>query len=311
MDSGEATELLGDLASQQWGLLTSAQAAELDVASPDLLRLEKAGVLERIRHGVYAIAGTAFSSEIELKAQWLAIRPEMMAADRIGDESFAVEAVVSHTTAAELWGIGDLWSDGFHFTVPKRRRSRQPEVHFHRADLASNEWQIHPTVGLPLTSISRTIADLVDDGHEAEHLMNLVSDAGSKQLVDLNELFGVLRGKEAAFGLEPGDSDGFYDLLSREMPLSNSERRVAEIMEMALKPVRESYAEMAKAILNEPQFSAEVKAALKSAGVKLNETWGTDPSFQKAVFPDLAQLWGRMSLGEQWSKGQTETQPDR
>lgn len=276
MDSGEATELLGDLASQQWGLLTSAQAAELDVASPDLLRLEKAGVLERIRHGVYAIAGTAFSSEIELKAQWLAIRPEMMAADRIGDESFAVEAVVSHTTAAELWGIGDLWSDGFHFTVPKRRRSRQPEVHFHRADLASNEWQIHPTAGLPLTSISRTIADLVDDGHEAEHLMNLVSDAGSKQLVDLNELFGVLRGKEAAFGLEPGDLGGLEKLLKDKVGSAGIDPLVAEAIEHSLQPTKESFSKLAQVIWSDPTTSKELKAAAKSAIEAIHSSFPED-----------------------------------
>lgn len=39
---------------------------------------------------------------------WLALRPELMAAEHTGDPYLAAEAVVSHTTAAEMWGIGDL-----------------------------------------------------------------------------------------------------------------------------------------------------------------------------------------------------------
>ena len=63
MKSSEVTELVGDLASQQWGLFTSAQAGAVEVTSADLLRAEKAGILERVRHGVYAIVGTALSPD--------------------------------------------------------------------------------------------------------------------------------------------------------------------------------------------------------------------------------------------------------
>ena len=128
MKSYEATEILGDLASQQWGLFTSAQAKDHDVDLPSLRRLERRGVFVRVRHGVYASATTALSAELELKAQWLALRPSLMAAERISDSSLVAEAVVSHTTAAEMWEIGDLWPDGFHFTVSHRRRSRQTDV---------------------------------------------------------------------------------------------------------------------------------------------------------------------------------------
>lgn len=45
MKSYEATEMLSDLASQQWGLFTSAQAKDSGVDLPSLRRLEKRGVL--------------------------------------------------------------------------------------------------------------------------------------------------------------------------------------------------------------------------------------------------------------------------
>lgn len=272
MESGEATELLGDLASQQWGLFTSAQAGGLDIASPDLLRLEKAGVLERIRHGVYAIAGTALSAEVELKAQWLAIRPDMMAADRLRDESLAKEAVVSHSTAADLWGIGDLWADGYHFTVQKRRRSRQPEVHFHRADLAENDWKIHPEVGLPVTSPARTIADLVDAGHEAEHLTNMVADAGKEQLVDLDALVEALYGREAAFGLEAGDRAELRKLLADHLGPEEVDPRVAAAIERSLEPIRGSFREIADVISSDAMISEELKNAIQNVSEAINRS---------------------------------------
>lgn len=276
MESGEATELLGDLASQQWGLFTSAQARDLDIKTSDLLRLEKSEVLERVRHGVYAITGTALSAVIELKAQWLAIRPDMMAADRLRDESLAKEAVVSHSTAADLWGIGDLWPDGYHFTVEKRRRSRHPEVHFHRADLEDGAWEIHKGTGLPITTVARTIADLADAGHEAEHLTSLVSDAGNKNLVSRPELFEALHGKETALGLNVGDEDGLRTLLDDRIGLYDFDPRIAQAIELSLRPIRESFSGIAQAIWSDTMMSNELKLAMKHATEAMNQSFSTE-----------------------------------
>lgn len=117
MDAVESLEIIGEIASQQWGLCTTKQARAEGITPLVLTRLEKRGGLIRVRHGVYATVGTVMSPALDVKAQWLALRPEMMAADRIHNLTFASESVISHTTAAELWGIGDLWPDGIHFTV--------------------------------------------------------------------------------------------------------------------------------------------------------------------------------------------------
>lgn len=155
---------MGDLASQQWGLVTTAQAAACGVDLQSLRRLVARGVLARVRHGIYATTGTSSSAVLEVKAHWLALRPKLMAAERTGDPHLAAEAVVSHTTAAEMWGIGDLWPDGAHLTVRSRRRSRQPDVQFHRADLGDEDWVLHPVSSLPITTAARTIADLAAAG---------------------------------------------------------------------------------------------------------------------------------------------------
>ncbi|MDK8797737.1 type IV toxin-antitoxin system AbiEi family antitoxin domain-containing protein [Corynebacterium sp. MSK044] len=294
MKSSEVTELVGDLASQQWGLFTTAQARTIEVTSPDLLRVERAGILERVRHGVYAIAGTVLSPEIELKAQWLSLRPDMMAADRLRDEILACEAVVSHTTAAELWGIGDLWADGYHFTVPQRRRSRQPEVQFHRADLADDEWQIHPKVGLPVTSAARTIADLADDGHESGHLLSLVTDAGNKHLVGIHELFIALKGKEEAFGLDARDENGLHKLLSECLRTTEIDLLVSKALEQQLQPLRESMGKLAYVIWSDTMMSKEVKAAMTNVTDSFNQSLLGATDIQKQIGQAFQSKWGAL-----------------
>lgn len=246
MKGVEALELVSDIASQQWGLLTSAQAKDYGVDLPSLRRLEKQGALIRIRHGVYATASTILSTELEIRAHWLALRPELMAADRIHEVDLSIEAIVSHTTAADLWGIGDLWPNGIHFTVSNRRRTRQSDVQFHTAEIADSEWEIHPTIGIPITTVARTIADLARAGHEQEHLLGLVGDAGQKSLLDLESLLDSTAGLEGAFGAETGDRLGLKAILSEHLPMTSAERQTRSIVEEALAPLRSQLAEIAQ-----------------------------------------------------------------
>lgn len=270
MERVEATELVGDLASQQWGLVTAAQAADLGIDSPTLRRLEKAGVVHRLRHGVYALAGTALTPEVELKGEWLALRPDLMAGDRVHDSVLAKEAVVSHTTAANLWGIGDLWPDGFHFTVCQRRRSRQSGVRFHRANLTEGEWEMHPSSGLPVTTVARTVADLADDGHEPQHLLDLVSDAARLGIVEKDELVSALEGKEVAFGLNFGEFAELYDLISKVFPMSEQEVKAREMIEQSLEPLRVSLNEIAITVRDETAISEKARKSIDQLVSKLN-----------------------------------------
>lgn len=162
-----------------------------------------------------------------------------MATDRVGDPALAVEAVVSHTTASEVWGIGDLWPDGIHFTVGDRRRSRQPDVQFHRADLADADWTIHPESGLPVTTVTRTIVDLAQADHEPGHLLGLVADAARGSLLDEQELLNALAGQEDALGVDRGDRSGLEELLDDYFPEDRVVRRTRSVVDEALHPVRE------------------------------------------------------------------------
>ena len=230
------------------GLATSAQAKAEGVGLHTLRRLAEQGTLTRVRHGVYASSSTALTPEVEAQAQWLALRPKQMAADRIHDPSLAGEAVISHTTAAELWGIGDLWADGIHFTVAQRRQSRQPDVFFHRAELSEKDWVIHPECGLPVTTATRTIADLARGGHGPSHLLGLVSDAASKDLVTKNELLDALSGNEDALGVRKGNRQGLYDLLGDYFPESEAAREARVAVTQEIDPLQKRLTLIEKAM---------------------------------------------------------------
>ncbi|MGP5029501.1 MULTISPECIES: type IV toxin-antitoxin system AbiEi family antitoxin domain-containing protein [Corynebacterium] len=263
MKGSEAMEVLGDLASQQWGLVTSTQAKDSGVDLPSLRRLAQRGALVRIRHGVYANIATTLSAELEVKAQWLALRPELMAADRVSDPALASEAVVSHTTAAEMWGIGDLWPDGIHFTVRDRRRSRQTDVRFHRADLGDKDWTIHPEIGLPMTTVARTIVDLAQDGHETDHLLALVADAGRKSLLEEDELLDALAGHEDALGADRGDRRGLKTLLDGYFPEDRVVRRARLIVDEALRPVQAQMDALMELLISKIAYPEAITSSLQ------------------------------------------------
>src|SRR5450759_3251811 len=96
---------LRDVAEGQWGLVTLQQARAADVAWRSLTRLVEAGLLERVAHGVYRVRGAPEPDHLELRAAWLQLDPSSPAWQRLDDPDVAV---VSHASAASLYGVGDL-----------------------------------------------------------------------------------------------------------------------------------------------------------------------------------------------------------
>lgn len=164
---------LADLAESQWGLLTTAQAAPLGVNTKKLQRLTEHGVLVRLRYGVYRLTGVPDSPAEPIRAEWLALEPARTVGDRIGDE--VPLGIVSHRSAADLHRLGDLDADYIEFTILARRGTRSPEVRFHRAALTPADWTLID--GLPVTTPTRTIADLAAARTDGGHLASVVRDA--------------------------------------------------------------------------------------------------------------------------------------
>lgn len=180
---------LADLAADQGGLLTTAQARAAGVSPQQVARLARTGVLEPVVHGVHRLAGAAPDRLGGLRAVWLALEPSTVAGARVSRED--PSGVVSHRSAAVVHGLGDVEADVNQFTVGVRRRSRNPEVRLHTAALDRGSWTV--VSGLPVTTVARTIADLASIRTDGGHLARVVSDGLSGLQVGLEEVASVLR----------------------------------------------------------------------------------------------------------------------
>jgi len=90
-------------------------------------------------------------------------------------------------------GIGRIWHFGrqppvVHITVPKlaRLRREQPKwIAIHRADLAPEDVAIHE--GLPLTSIAKTVSDILASSGRTDLVRQAIADARKEGYIAKSE----------------------------------------------------------------------------------------------------------------------------
>jgi hypothetical protein len=110
---------------------------------------------------------------------------------------------VSHRSAAELYGIGNLPADTHEFTLPERRQSRRTDVRLHNRRLS--ESKVTTVAGLPVVTPSRIASDLLWDREDPAAIAQIVSEA-IQQAYDEPTSFADELGPHAAhFGLRRGD----------------------------------------------------------------------------------------------------------
>src|SRR6266540_1511323 len=158
---------LAQIAQDQWGLVTRRQAERAGVSPATLQRLASESVLERVAQGVYHVTAAPLPDHLELRATWLQLAPDVLAWERT-----PVQGVVSHRSAAAVYGFGHLPADRHEFTLPARRQSRRPDVRLHHRQVADGEWG--SLRGLPVTRPARLAADLLADREDPEAVSHVV-----------------------------------------------------------------------------------------------------------------------------------------
>lgn len=186
MGVADVAARVSELAARQWGLLTTAQADAEGITRLQLTRLAAVGVIERLDRGIYAIPA-AVDERTPLRAAWLSLSPAELAEERLADAPSS--GVLSHTSAATLHGLGDLLDDEPEITVPGRKQSRRG-IRLHRATLRADEVTL--VEGLPVTTPTRTVADLLRDGHDPSHVAEIAGDALRRDLASRHELAAAL-----------------------------------------------------------------------------------------------------------------------
>ncbi|HET7485803.1 MAG TPA: type IV toxin-antitoxin system AbiEi family antitoxin domain-containing protein, partial [Solirubrobacterales bacterium] len=198
MPQAATVSKLAQVAEEQWGLVTRRQAEKAGVSPATLQRLSDKGVLERVGHGVYHLAGAPLPDQVPLRAAWLQLAPDTPAWERKSGQG-----VVSHRSAAALYGLGHLPADTHEFTLPARRQVRRPDMRVHRRKLADDEWVA--LRGLPVTRPSRIASDLLADREEPEAVAHVVADAIRKKNEYAAVFVGALAPHAARLGLRRRD----------------------------------------------------------------------------------------------------------
>lgn len=145
----EQQPTLDDLALRQQGCLTTGQLQAANLGRGTIVGLVQRGLLVRVRHGVYRLAGTSRNYRQSVMAAVLAA----------GDG-----AVVSHRSAAALHGlIGSSVSEKgpappLELSVPRSHSGQLADVSLHRCRTLLDHHVRRSAI--PVTTPARTLVDL-------------------------------------------------------------------------------------------------------------------------------------------------------
>jgi predicted transcriptional regulator of viral defense system len=166
------------LAEEHDGLLTSKEARAAGIQDSVLVRLAQRGRLERMTRGVYRIAHYPSDRLAQYREAVLWAKASQ------GPERIAL----SHETALLLYDISDANPSRVNLTVPTSARLRRkcPEwVAIHRANLSLQDIGEHE--GLPVTTVSRSIMDVLLATHRIDVARQSVSKAVREGLLNSAE----------------------------------------------------------------------------------------------------------------------------
>lgn len=143
----KALDLLYEIAEGQAGYLTAEQAVTAGIPRSTLgYHAGEAGTLERVGTGVYRLRRFPTTPHGHIVAGWLGLA--------------RADAVVSHDSALEMRDLSDIIADEVHVTLPRAKRG----LHIPdgvRAHFTTRPVERSRVLGVPVTSIERTIADQI------------------------------------------------------------------------------------------------------------------------------------------------------
>lgn len=214
---------LRDIAEEQWGLFTLQQARTADVAWRSLTRLVDGGLLERVAHGIYRVRGTPEPDHLDLRAAWLQLDPGRPAWQRLDDLELAV---VSHTSAASLYRLGDLRADVHEFTIPHRRQTRRPDVRLHRGQVPPEQRILMG--GLPMTRAGWMIGQLLGDHVDPDAVAQITREALERVIDYPRDVAASLAPYAQRFGYPRGNGVALLDEFLRRAGAPERQGFVAE-----------------------------------------------------------------------------------
>jgi hypothetical protein len=109
---------------------------------------------------------------------WLRLDPERDAIERARHPT----EITRGPTAAWVYAVGTLQPEPYEFWTAVSRRIRRPDVRLRKGRPPDED--ITFVDGLPVTTLERTIADMVADGYDFGHVTDVLRDAIRQRLLD-------------------------------------------------------------------------------------------------------------------------------
>jgi predicted transcriptional regulator of viral defense system len=165
-----------ELAAQQHGVVAMEQLRELGIDERAVRRRVEGRRLHRVHQGVYAVGYRSLSRKGRLMAAVL---------------SGGQDAVLSHRSAAALWGLRKDACSSIDVTAPNRRGRIPKGIDAHRDGslTADDRTALH---GIPCTSVPRTLLDLAAAVSVWE-LRKAISEAEVLRVLDHGAVRGLIK----------------------------------------------------------------------------------------------------------------------
>lgn len=171
VDRRDLRRRLFNLASEQAGYFTAAQAKKLGYSYQAQAHHVAAGNWLRIDRGLFRLTEWIPGIHDEL-SRWMLWSKG--------------KGVVSHESALAEHELGEFESAYVHLTVPPGFRMRDSAVVLHQADLADID--IVKRTGYHVTSVVRSIVDVAATGVDAAQLNRAIREAQKRGLLSLRAL---------------------------------------------------------------------------------------------------------------------------
>ena len=164
---------IAELAARQHGIVAWRQLRELGLGKASIALRVKQKRLHRLQPAVYAVGHPIVSPQGWWTAAVLSSGPQ---------------AVLSHRSAAALWGLRGYSERRVEVTTPHKSTSSRL-VQRHRSPVPEDEIAVED--GIPVTTVPRTIFDLAAV-ESADVVQNLLREAEFRRLWDRLSLWDLL-----------------------------------------------------------------------------------------------------------------------
>jgi predicted transcriptional regulator of viral defense system len=171
------------LAEGRAGYLTARDAADAGIPRSTLSHHARpGGRLVHVARGLYRLRDFPSSPHEHIVAGWLRTPPSS-------------DAVVSHESALELDDLSDVIADEVHVTVPRAQRRKPIDgVVIHPTTFPVTKRQRREVLGMPVTTVDRTIVDVLRAAGLTEQIEAAVAEALRRGLTTKRRLRATAQG---------------------------------------------------------------------------------------------------------------------